>query len=76
MFSDWVKYAILAIVSILICCGIYYTGYISGKNNAKLKVVTEQVEVIKYVEKEKAHIYSQPNISRDSALQLFNDNIL
>lgn len=70
------KYAILAAVSVLVCCGIFYSGYVSGKNNAELKVVTEKVEVIKYVEKEKAKIYSHPNISRDSALQLFNDNIL
>lgn len=72
----WVKYAIPVIVSLLAGLGIYYSGYVAGKNNAELKVVTEKVEVIKYVEKQKAKIYSEPDISRDSALQLFDNNIL
>lgn len=70
------KYAILVIVSLLAGLGIYYSGYVAGKHNAELKVITEKVEVVKYVEKQKAKIYSTADISRDSALQLFNDNIL
>ena len=72
----WIKYAIPVIVSLLAGLGIYYSGYMAGKNNAELKVVTEKVEVVKYVEKQKAQIHSQPNVSRDGALQLLNNNIL
>lgn len=74
--SGWVKYAIPVIVSLLASVGIYYSGYMAGKNNAELKVVKETVEVVKYVEKQKAQIHSQPNIGRDGALQLLNNNIL
>lgn len=74
--SGWVKYAVSVIVSLLASLGIYYSGYMAGKRNAELKVIKETVEVVKYVEKQKAQIYSQPNVNRDGALQLFNDNRL
>lgn len=74
--SVWVKYAIPVVISLLASLGIYYSGYMAGKRNAELKVITEKVEVVKYVEKQKAKIYSEPDINRDSALQLFNNNIL
>ena len=70
------KYAIYIAVFVLAVCGIYYSGYVSGANNAKIKQITKEVEVVKYVSKEKANIYSKPNIGRDSALQLFNDGKL
>lgn len=74
--SIWIKYAIPVIVSLLAGLGIYYSGYMAGKRNAELKVIKETVEVVKYVEKQKAKIYSEPNVSRDGAIKLFNDNIL
>lgn len=74
--SVWLKYAIPVVVSLVAAVGIYYSGYMAGKRNAELKVITEKVEVIKYVEKQKAQIHSQPNVSRDGAIKLFNDNIL
>lgn len=74
--SVWVKYAVSVIVSLLASLGIYYSGYMAGKNNAELKVVKETVEVVKYVEKQKAKIYSKPDVSRDGALRLFERGIL
>lgn len=74
--SVWLKYAIPVVVSLVTALGIYYSGYVAGKRNAELKVVKETVEVVKYVEKQKAQIHSQPNVSRDGAIKLFNDNIL
>jgi hypothetical protein len=50
-------------------------GYWTGQNNQKFKYITKQVEVIKYVEKEKAAIYSKPNANRDQLLQLMRQDI-
>lgn len=70
------KYAIPVVICLLILVGAYASGYMAGKRNAELKVVKETVEVVKYVEKQKAQIYSAPDINRDTALRLFHDNIL
>ena len=74
--SVWIKYALPVVISLIAALGIYYSGYVAGKRNAELKVVKETVEVVKYVEKQKAQIHSQPNIGRDGALRLLNNNIL
>lgn len=71
-----IKYAIPVVVCLLVLVGTYTCGYLAGKHNAELKVVKETVEVVKYVEKQKAQIYSAPDIGRDTALRLFNDNVL
>lgn len=70
------KYAIYIAALVLAVCGIYYSGYVSGANNAKIKQITKEVEVVKYVSKEKANIYSKPSVTRDGALQLFYDSKL
>lgn len=70
------KYAIYIAALVLAICGIYYSGYVSGANNAKIKQITKEVEVIKYVDSKKADIYSKPNVTRDGALQLFYDGKL
>lgn len=51
-------------------------AYLLGRSHSELKIVKEQVEVIKYVNKEKAEIYSRPNASRDELLRLLNDGKL
>ena len=43
-----------------------------GKSRAETKIVTKQIEVVKYVEKKKAEIYSAPNAQRDDLVRLFN----
>lgn len=74
--SVWIKYALPVVVSLVAALGIYYSGYMAGKNNAELKVVKETVEVVKYAEKQKAKIYSKPDVGRDGALRLFERDIL
>ncbi len=45
-------------------------AYLLGRSHSELKIVKEQVEVIKYVEKERAEIHSRPNASRAALLEL------
>lgn len=58
---------------VILLCGF---SYLLGRSQAETKIVKEQIEVIKYVEQKKSQIYSQPDISRDTALELFRNNIL
>ena len=51
-------------------------AYLLGCSHSELKIVKEQVEVVKYVEKKKADIYSKPNLGRDSLLKLMHDGKL
>ena len=51
-------------------------AYLLGRSHSELKIVKEQVEVIKYVNKEKAEIYSKPNASRSELLELMRNNKL
>ncbi len=51
-------------------------AYLLGRSHSELKIVKEQVEVIKYVNKEKAEIYSKPNASREQLLDLMKKNML
>lgn len=67
-----IKYAILFILFISALLG----AYLLGRSHSELKIVKEQVEVIKYVNKEKAEIYSKPNLSRDAILERMRDNKL
>jgi hypothetical protein len=43
---------------------------------AQTKIVTKEIEVIKYVEHKKAQIYSRPNASRDTLLSLMRKDEL
>lgn len=65
---------------ILILCLICY---LLGRSHAEVKIVKEQgkeiikeVEVIKYVEKEKSKIWRKPNANRDDLLKLMHENRL
>lgn len=51
-------------------------SYFLGRSHAKTKVITEQIEVIKYVEKKKSKIYGSPNIGRNNLLELMRKNQL
>lgn len=66
------KYAFALVVLILIASGAYCAGYRVGSANRQIEYVTKQVEVVKYVEKEKAKIYAQPNAGRDDLLKLMH----
>lgn len=45
-------------------------SYQLGKSNARVQIITKQVEVIKYVQKKRAVIQSRPNAGRDELLRL------
>ena len=52
--------------------------YLLGRSHAEVKIIKQrgeeiikEVEVIKYVEKEKAQIWSKPNASHDELIELF-----
>ena len=64
-----------AVVFILFISAIL-GAYLLGRSHSELKIVKEQVEVIKYVNKEKSEIYSKPNLSRDAILERMRDNKL
>ncbi len=53
-----------------------YLSFELGQKKAHVKVITQQIEVIKYVEKKKATIYSQPNATKAELLTLMRQNIL
>lgn len=68
------RYAIFGSVLVAILFGTYYLGYRSGTNNARVEYVTKEIEVVKYVNKEKSAIYSASNITRDNAIRLLENN--
>ena len=66
------KNALIAILFMLCWLG----AYMLGRSHSEVKIVKEQVEVVKYVEKVRADIYSRPNANRDELLKLMRQNVL
>ena len=60
------RYAILSVLFLSSLAGAYFLG----RSHSEIKIVKEQVEVIKYVEKKKADIYSRRSATRDELLEL------
>ena len=60
----------------LLCFCFYKVGQRVGRNEAQIKIVEKKVEVIRYVEKQKAKIYSRPNAHRTDLLKLMYNNQL
>ena len=58
------------IKKILLVTTLCALSYALGRSQAKEEIITKQVEVIKYVEKEKSKIYSRPNADRSALLAL------
>ena len=70
----------VCILFLSVLCTVFY---FLGRSHAEVKIVKEkgeeiikEVEVIKYVEKEKAQIWSKPNASVDELIGLFMQNKL
>lgn len=70
------KYAICGALLAAIVGGAYYSGYSIGKRDVRIEYITQEKEVIKYVEKEKAKIYSSPNANVNTLIGLFNNGKL
>ena len=60
----------------LIVIGLCGLCYLLGRSQAQTKYITQQVEVIKNVEKQKAVIYSRPHADRAALLKLMRENKL
>lgn len=71
-----VKYAVYFAIFIAVVCGVYYSGYKAGASNTKIEYVTKEVEVVKYVSKEKSEIYSRPNATRSELISLLDSGKL
>lgn len=70
------KYAICGALLGLAVLGAYYSGYAVGSRDVKIEYVTKEVEVIKYVDKQKDKIYSSPAAVPADLVRLFNDGKL
>ncbi len=62
------------VLRLLVCSfillGAFGCGYSIGRSRAVVKEIEKRVEVIKYVEKQKAAIHAKPNAGRDELLSL------
>lgn len=65
-----VRYAVYIAFFIIVVAGAYAFGYSSGKSNTTIQYITKEKEVIRYEAKEAAKIHAQPNLGRDSLLEL------
>lgn len=70
------KYAICGALLGLAVLGAYCSGYAVGSRDVKIEYVTKEVEVIKYVDKQKDKIYSSPIAVPNDLIRLFNDGKL
>lgn len=71
-----VKYAVAIVVFIAVILGAYWVGYLRGSDNTRIEYVTKEVEVVRYVTKEKSKIQSKPNATREQILDLMIRNML
>lgn len=55
---------------LIVMAGLCSAFYCLGCSQAEIKIVKEQVEVIKYVDRKRAEIHARPNASRDELLKL------
>ena len=70
-------------VSILLLTALCVACYMLGRSHSEVKIIKQEgkeiikeVEVIKYVEKEKAKIWSKPNANRDELINLMQNGQL
>lgn len=62
--------------SILLLAVALGGAYLLGRSHAEVRIVKEQVEVIRYVEKKKAEIQARPNAGRADLLSLMQAGVL
>lgn len=74
MITDIHKIVFLSLVVVALCVGFY----LLGRSHAEVKIVKEkgeeiikEVEVVKYVEKQKADIWAAPNAQPNELVELF-----
>jgi hypothetical protein len=70
------KYAICGALLAAAILGAYCSGYAVGSRNVKIEYITQEKEVVKYVEKQKGKIYSSPTAVPTDLIRLFNEGTL
>lgn len=70
------RYVVSGVILALAIAGAYYSGYAVGSRDVKIEYVTKEVEVIKYVDKQKDKIHSLPINTPDDLIRLFNEGKL
>lgn len=76
MVSKLIKIGTVLLIISALCFAFYQVGQTVGEGKAKVKIVEKQVEVVRYVEKKKADIYSKPNATRSELIGLLSDGKL
>lgn len=59
-----------------LCFAFYEIGQRVGRSEAKVQIIEKEREVVRYVERKKEAIRSQPNAGRDKLLQQFSAGVL
>lgn len=76
MVNKLIRIGVLLVMVICLCFAFYEVGKKVGASETKVQIVTQEKEVIRYVEKKKSNIQSKPNANRDELVQLFKSGIL
>lgn len=70
-------------VSLLLLTALCFACYMLGRSHSEVKIIKQagkeiikEVEIIKYVEKEKAKIWSKSNANRDELINLMQSGQL
>lgn len=71
MKTKLIVFAFIILLIVALCTGFYFLG----KSRAEIKIIKEQVEVVKYVDKQKAEIYSKPPASADAIFKLMRKGL-
>lgn len=71
MKTKLMLFGFIALLIVALCTGFYYLG----KSRAEIKIIKEQVQVIKYVDKQKAEIYSKPPADADTIFKLMRQGV-
>lgn len=76
MVNKLIRWAVTFIMVAALCFAFYEVGQTNGRKEAKIQIIEKEVEVIKYVEKKKADIYSKPNATRSELIGLLSEGTL
>ena len=69
-----VKLLLVAVILALVAA-LCAASYLLGTKNAEIKIVKEQVEVVRYVDQKKADIYSKPPASAAELFKLMRKGL-